>query len=447
MAQNNLNHYSDLSKYVIFKPEGTAWPSTTKDVQTALAAIGEWARADVGLPRATESVVGITRYATQAEVDSGASVNAAVTPATLKNTVTRPEASTTVLGLTQYATNDEAAKLTLTNRTITAAALGHVFKTVKADLTTDGTVRLTSPAQAQAGTDETTAVTPKRVVEMIAKFSINPPTYSAATESSQGLVRIATQQQVSQGTLHEGWTVTPKTLMGLKATNANFGIVKLAQDADVSAGTATNLAVTPKSIQVLRSTKDKYGLTKLATAPSTDGTLAAAATDAVFKSRKINGKLLDNDIWINSNDVNAYNRQESDGRYMPINRAIGNVTRINAIRLGGGDVTKHWNMNSPWEGVSSMAYTISVKFERNKDGGDNREANFDIFVNDQWRANIFLNVANTKGGRNGHSWRFESFATAHQELRDLPPNARISIRPQNVGRVLEWSGQVIYCTN
>lgn len=447
MAQTNYNHYSDLAKYTIFDPTNTQWPATTKDVQAALALIGSWARTDKGLPVSSTSTAGIIRTATQDEVNAGTVGNAAVTPATLKATVTRPEASTTVLGLTRYATNTEAAALTATNRTITASALGHVFKTVKATQTVDGTVRLTTPAQASAGTDETTAVTPKRVVEMIGKFSINPPSYSSATETNLGLVRVATQAQVNAGAVHDGYAVTPKTFMASKATESVYGIVKFAKDSDVTSATANNLAVTPKSLQALKSTKDKYGLTKLAGAPSTDGSLAAAATDAVFKSRRINGKTLDNDITITNNDINCYTRQESDGRYMPSNRAVGNVTRINCIRLGGNDVRKEWIMNAPWEGNCSMAYTITVKFERNNDGGDNRIANFDVFVNDQWWANLQVNVANTKGGRNGHSWRFESFATAHQEMRNIPASAKVTIRPQNVARVLEWSGQIIYCTD
>ncbi len=48
MAQNNYNHYSDLAKYTIFDPANTQWPVATKDVQSALALIGSWARTDTG---------------------------------------------------------------------------------------------------------------------------------------------------------------------------------------------------------------------------------------------------------------------------------------------------------------------------------------------------------------------------------------------------------------
>ncbi|AYD80727.1 tail collar fiber protein [Klebsiella phage KP179] len=445
MAQNNYNHYSDLAKYTIFDPANTQWPVATKDVQSALALIGSWARTDTGLPAASPTVAGIIRTATQAEVEAGTVGNAAVTPATLKSTITRPEATTAILGLTRYATNTEAAALTAANRTITAAALGHVFKTVKAQENVDGTVRLTTAAQAQAGTDETTAVTPKRVVEMIGKFSVNPPTYTSATESNLGLVRVATQAQVAAGVVHDGYAVTPKTFMASKASDSVFGIVKFAKDSDVTTATANNLAVTPKSLQALKSTKDKYGLTRLSGSPTSDASLAAAATDAVFKTRKINGKTLDNDITITNNDINCYTRPESDGRYMPAGTRVGNITWVE----GGTYIPAgNWfGCNSPYEATSRLALTLTIKFQRNNDGYDNRIWRFRITVNGENRGEHTLNIENTKGGRNGHSWRFEGYATGSYIINDVPPNARVQIEPFENIRGDNYSASLTFCTN
>lgn len=445
MAQNNFNHYSDLALYTIFNPSGTAWPNTIKNVQAALGSIGAWARTDVGLPVSSNSVAGITRYATQAEVDAGTIANAAVTPLTLKAAVTRPIASTTVLGLTQYATNAEAAALSLGTRTITAAALGYVFKTVKATQSVDGTVRLTTPAQAQAGTDESSAVTPKRVVEMIGKFSVNPPTYTAATETNLGLVRVATAAQVAAGSVHDGWAVTPKTFMASKATGDVYGIVKFAKDGDATAGTSTALAITPKSLQAVRSTKDKYGLTKLASGPSTDVSLAAAATDAVFKTRRINGKYLDQDVTITAGDLNVYTKQESDGRFMPSSTRVGNVSWVE----GGSYIAagNTYQCNSPWEGTSRAALTVTVKFQRNEDGYDNRIWRFRVKVNGQVRGEFTLNIENTKGGRNGHSWRFEAYATGSFIFDNIPANATFQIEPYENIRADHYFVSANFCTN
>ena len=445
MAQNNYNHYSDLAKYTIFDPTNTQWPVAIKDVQSALALIGSWARTDTGLPAASPTVAGVIRTATQAEVEAGTVGNAAVTPATLKSTITRPEATTSILGLTRYATNTEATALTAGNRTITAAALGHVFKTVKAQENVDGTVRLTTAAQAQAGTDETTAVTPKRVVEMIGKFSVSPPTYTSATESNLGLVRVATQAQVAAGTVHDGYAVTPKTFMASKASDSVFGIVKFAKDSDVTTATANNLAVTPKSLQALKSTKDKYGLTRLSGSPTTDASLAAAATDAVFKTRKINGKTLDNDITITNNDINCYTRPESDGRYMPAGTRVGNITWVE----GGTYIPAgNWfGCNSPYEATSRLALTLTIKFQRNNDGYDNRIWRFRITVNGENRGEHTLNIENTKGGRNGHSWRFEGYATGSYIINDVPPNARVQIEPFENIRGDNYSASLTFCTN
>ena len=446
MAQNNYNHYSDLAKYTIFDPTNTQWPVAIKDVQSALELIGSWARTDTGLPVASPTVAGVIRTATQAEVDAGTIGNAAVTPATLKSTITRPEATTAILGLTRYATNTEAAALTAANRTITAAALGHVFKTVKAQENVDGTVRLTTAAQAQAGTDETTAVTPKRVVEMIGKFSVNPPTYTSATESNLGLVRVATQAQVAAGVVHDGYAVTPKTFMESKASDSVFGIVKFAKDSDVTTATANNLAVTPKSLQALKLTVDKYGLTRLSGSPTTDASLAAAATDAVFKTRRINGKTLDNDITITNNDINCYTRQESDGRYMPAGTRVGNVTWVEGQSWISRGAT--FTCNAPWEASSKLALNVNVKFERNNDGYDNRIFKFVLIVNgSQWGGELTLNIENTKGGKNGHSWRFEAYASSNFFFNNIPPNATVQIRPTEDSRIIFYDCMLTFCTN
>lgn len=233
--------------------------------------------------------------------------------------------------------------------------------------------------------------------------------------------------------------------MASKASDSVFGIVKFAKDSDVASATANNLAVTPKSLQALKSTKDKYGLTRLSGSPTTDASLAAAATDAVFKTRKINGKTLDNDITITNNDINCYTRPESDGRYMPAGTRVGNITWVE----GGTYIPAgNWfGCNSPYEATSRLALTLTIKFQRNNDGYDNRIWRFRITVNGENRGEHTLNIENTKGGRNGHSWRFEGYATGSYIINDVPPNARVQIEPFENIRGDNYSASLTFCTN
>lgn len=121
MATNTLNHVSDDSKYKIFNPAGTSFPANITNVQAALAAIKP--QAVNGIPNATQAVIGISRFATQAEVDNGTLSDVAVSPLTLKSAVTRPQATTTVVGLTRYATDPEAITGTERNAAIVPASL------------------------------------------------------------------------------------------------------------------------------------------------------------------------------------------------------------------------------------------------------------------------------------------------------------------------------------
>ena len=173
--------------------------------------------------------------------------------------------------------------------------------------------------------------------------------------------------------------------------------------------------------------------------------MAAAATDAVFKTRKINGKTLDNDITITNNDINCYTRPESDGRYMPAGTRVGNITWVE----GGTYIPAgNWfGCNSPYEATSRLALTLTIKFQRNNDGYDNRIWRFRITVNGENRGEHTLNIENTKGGRNGHSWRFEGYATGSYIINDVPPNARVQIEPFENIRGDNYSASLTFCTN
>ncbi|AWD90308.1 tail collar fiber protein [Erwinia phage Cronus] len=429
MSQNNLNHYSDLSKYKIFEPANTSWPEDVKDVQSALALIGDWARTDVGLPNATESVVGVSRLATQQEVNDGEIDDAIVTPKTLKVRLGNPVATTTVLGLTQYATNAEAAALTLDTRSITAASLGYVFNNVTANVSRFGTVKLTSSAQAQAGTDDTSATSPARVKEMIAKFAPVAPSYSTANETTLGLTRLSTIGQTQQGTLRDGFAVSPYSFVNSRANQTLVGTTRMATLSEVNAGNDTTIAVSPSTLMNARGAINKYGVVKLSNSYNGDGTTALASTaPVVYNNLQINGHPLTGNFNITSDDVWCWNRQQSDDRYLFKNQG-GNWSRSYAANYVQGGNWMSYGTDVPVN--TKMTIVISVKFQRNNDGETNRFFNFDVRVNGVTRFSDGINVYNSKGGKSGHSWRFEDYGTRHYETFDIPPGALIQIVPTN----------------
>lgn len=447
MAQNNFQHYSDLAEYTKFLPAGTQWPTNITNVQAALALIGPWARTDKGLPVATNTVQGIAAIATQTEVNAGTINNKFVTPATLNSAITRPDASETVKGLTMYAKNDEAKAGAINNKAIVPTALKYVLDNRPGSESVLGLLKLATAAMGQAATDNTTACSPKRVYDMIMYHTpSDPPTYTAATETKAGIVTIATQAQVAAGTAHDGYAVTPKTFIGTKASEGAFGVTRYATQNEVNGGTVADRAVTPKTLNGLRGSTTQYGLLQLS-GTSQGGQTAARADSVVFKTRKVNNKALDNDIFLGAGDVDAWSKGEADGRFMPKSQLIGNVTRVATVRRGKEEIWKEWVTDSPWEAGSHAGISVSIKFERNNDGGDNRVAWFDLYVAGNFRQRIQLNIENTKGGRNGHSWRFEGFANCFEGF-DTAAKENVILKPAGgFERVNEWSAQIIYCTN
>lgn len=428
MSQNNLNHYSDLSKYKIFEPANTSWPEDVKDVQSALALIGDWARTDVGLPNATETVVGVSRLATQQEVNDGEIDDAIVTPKTLKVRLGNPVATTTVLGLTQYATDAEAAELTLDTRSITAASLGYVFNNVTANVDRYGTVKLTSAAQAQAGTDDTSATSPARVKEMIAKFAPVAPSYSTANETTLGLTRLATTGQTQQGTLRDGFAVSPYSFVNSRASQTLIGTTRMATLAEVNAGTDTTTAVSPSTLMNARGAINKYGVVKLSNSYNGDGTTALASTaPVVYNNLQINGHPLTGNFNISANEVGAWNTAQSDSRYL-FKGEGGNWSRTYASAQPAGN-WHGFGTNLPVYGTGTLQ--ISVQFDLNNDGTTNRYYYFDIRVNGQTIGQGVLNLYNTKGGRSGHSWRFQGYASGVHQF-GVPAYATVQVVPTNI---------------
>lgn len=312
---NNIeNHISDSSVYVTFDPSGTAWSPDTLHVQAALAKIGAWAMVDNGLPVATTGAPGIIQIATQEEVTAGVDGTKAVTPLTLEYALRHPEATEEVFGKTRYATNAEALQGTLNTRSITPSALDYVFKNRPSTETEFGSLMVATTMQAQAGVVDNVIMTPKKVKQAIDALTTS---YGAATESTQGIVQLATVAQVQAGVIREGFAISPYTFNQLTATTQKFGTVKLASNQEAAALTDATKVLTPAALGSVKANTSQFGIVKLTQNVGSDANTALAANaNVVPNTRTINGKPLTDNVTITSNDVNCFNRQESDARYL-----------------------------------------------------------------------------------------------------------------------------------
>lgn len=427
MSQNNLNHFSDLSKYKIFDPTNTQWPSTVTDVQSALALIGSWARTDEGLPLATESVAGISKVATTEQINEGTDDSTFVTPKKLAVRLSNPQATETVLGLTKYATNAEAAALSINNKAIVPSALGYVFNNITSTTTRYGTIKLTTPAQAQAGTDETTATTPKRVVEMIAKFAPVAPTYSQTSETVLGLTQLATAGQTAQGTLRTGFAVSPFGFVNTRASQTQVGTTRLANVNEGRSYSDASLAISPAVLGQMKGSLSAYGIVRLAGGYDADQTAALwSGAPVVYNSLQINGHALTGSFNLGANEVGAWTTAQSDARYL-FKGEGGNWCRgYAAVSGNAGGEWLTMGTNLPVNGTGFL--TLTVKFDRNDDRTTNRVYNFDIRVNGQTVISDTINIWNSKGGSNGHSWRFEAYGTRHYAF-NVPAGATVQVVP------------------
>lgn len=318
---NNINlHTQDYAQQVLIeKQKLTNGLKSANNLQQILDLIGETALKSYQLPISSQQISGIVRSATQAEVDAGTATNIYVSPLTLKNTVTKPEATETVKGIARFQTVSDGNNVNETRAIINPKILHTVLDTRKATETKAGTITTSTQQQAEAGVDNQSQMTPLRVKQAIAKFTPKVE-FATSQETVQGYTRLATKAQVQQGTLNVGYAVQPKQFVESRATTSTVGTVKLATNDQAIAGTATDVVITPQNLKAMvtsTATSTKSGFVKLTNdVNNTDtGTALSPLAKVVPQTRTINGKQLANNISITSDDVNCYNKQESDARY------------------------------------------------------------------------------------------------------------------------------------
>lgn len=318
MANNTINHVKDDAQYVKFNPTGN-WPTNIKNVQAALAAIQGFAIS--GLPAATETVSGIAAIATQEEVNAGTVDNKIVTPKTLAVKMSRPDATKLVKGITRFATNQEALSKA-ENIAIGPDTLDHYFNSKKSTESVQGTIKICTLDAAKIGSDDTMAVTPKKMHAAISQIVPGLiPDQNTASESVQGLVQLATNAQVSQGTIREGFAISPYSFANARANENQAGTVKIASQAQMNAGADDTVVVSAKKFASTKATTSQYGIVKLR---DTVGNEANAALSANARVLSTDGGVVNGDVYRHGRtDGNQFTtKNEMDAWSMPIGAII-----------------------------------------------------------------------------------------------------------------------------
>lgn len=277
MSNNTYKHFSDEAKYIGFTPTGTKFPSNVLTVQDALALTSPTAPA-------TQTVAGVIRIATNTEALAGVDNTTAITPATLNARLQHPDATTSVKGVLSLATNAEAISGTVSNKSIVPSSLkakiDDTFTNRTASETANGVLKLATTAAARAGTDDKTAMTPLKTKQAIIAATDVIPIYGGATESTQGVVTLATLGQLTQGTIREGVAVSPYSLNQLTGNETRKGIVRAATNAEANTGTAVDLYISAKGFKNYLASTTNVGTVKLTTTVGTTGSGIALAANA-----------------------------------------------------------------------------------------------------------------------------------------------------------------------
>jgi hypothetical protein len=254
---------------------------------------------------ATETVIGVTRFATDAEIATGTAELIAIDPAGLEVRLAgftpgggaEPDASTTIKGIVELATNAE---------TIT-------------------------------GTDTVRAVTPAGVAAVIAGLSIGVN----ATETTAGRVELATIAEVLAGA-DTSRAVTPAGVAGAigaipTSTTAARGLVELATEAETTTGTDTTRAVTPAGVAAVV------------------GPVSTAATNAVNTANAASSAVG------NKVDTSAVT-EAATGSKIPVRKSTGQLTATAPTGLDPTEVVNQGHLDATMEGISfEYSETLETK--------------------------------------------------------------------------------------
>ena len=190
-------------------------------------------------------------------------------------------------------------------------------KTQRATETTFGVTKLATQDQANAGSDDTTTITPLKMAVTLGTL------LKQATESVLGVTRLASSMEVDIGTNGDK-TVTPLTLqkkigdLWKQATESRFGVTRLATQDQANAGADDTTTVTPLKMAVAlgsllkQATESRFGVTRLATQDQANAGADDTTTVTPLKMAVALGSLLKQATEATFGIVRIANQAETD---------------------------------------------------------------------------------------------------------------------------------------
>lgn len=169
-----------------------------------------------------DSRIGLIQIAKQAEVNAGTDYSKAVTPKTLNDRVS----SETLTGIAEIATQGEF------------------------DTGTDD-ARISTPLKIKThfnDTARTSVVSQSGLIEQGTLWNHYNLDIKEASETQRGTLKLSTQVLTDAG-VDDTTAVTPKKLHAKKASETSEGIVQIANQTETVAGTIANKAVSPKNLK------------------------------------------------------------------------------------------------------------------------------------------------------------------------------------------------------
>lgn len=253
---------------------------------------------------ATETRIGFSEIATQAETDAGTDDFRFVTPKKLHGR----NAKENLTGIARIATQAEFDSGTLDTVISTPLKIKTFFdRTIR--VAVDGTAGLT-----QSGT-------------LWGTLNVG---ILASTEAQRGTLKLATQALTDAGA-DDTTAVTPKKLHAKKSTQTTEGIIRTATDAEVVTGTSTILAVTPATLKNVVQTEVTWEAkpTRRGFVKTSEGAITFIGNDTVGNTQNL-------DLYVkNGYAISPYELNKTLANYMPLK-----AKAVDSDKLDGLDSTQ-----------------------------------------------------------------------------------------------------------
>lgn len=253
---------------------------------------------------ATEGRIGFTQTATQAEITAGTDDFKYVTPLKLN----ARKSTETLDGIIRTATQAEFNAGTLDRVAASPMKLKSFFSGLRTSVMADSGL-------IQTGNLWTGII-----------FNIQP-----SSETQRGTVRKATADEVDAGT-NDDTFVTPKRLQLKKATETTEGSIRFATASETTAGTADMLAVSPKNFKYVIQQESTWDAS-----PSLRGPVKISADSITFIGDNISGstQALENYVKVGY-AISPYELNKTLANFMPLK-----ATAVNSDKLGGQVATNY----------------------------------------------------------------------------------------------------------